>query len=117
MKEFKIIFLSFLVLACLFIGGLLAIDYLPSLDTETQKLYDRCKEKYKAYLRIEYIPFEFWEVRIFLKSDKIDSLVIKNLEKDIYDEEKKVGWRLLIIHNEKRNFLSYYYKERGFHKK
>jgi hypothetical protein len=76
------------------------------LNDELKSKIDNAQLKYKDVLNIENIPCEGTYINIKMKvSIKSDTIFFNELHKLLYDEEKKVGWGVLVIFDRQNNYM------------
>jgi hypothetical protein len=55
---------------------------------------------------VEHIPCEAIYINVKLKIENMDTIVINDIHKILYDPQKKIGWQTLLIYNIEGKYVS-----------
>lgn len=86
------------------------------LPPEWNAKLEDAQKKYSRDLQIENISCEPYYVMAILKTDHVDTAIIRSAHQLLFDPSTpKVGWRLIKVYNSKNEYLfSHYYEGNTF---
>ena len=74
------------------------------LSGEWKSLYEQTKSKI-VNLEVEHIPCEFYYINVIVQNEKIDTLAIHNIHRNLYNTKSNIGWQVLQVYDLKKNYL------------
>ena len=66
--------------------------------------------------RIEYIPCEYNYVKLYLKSNEMDSILIDRVHQRLYDKRTNEGWPSVMVYNSEGSYVASHGHKGDFYK-
>jgi len=85
-----------------------------TLDKEHQNLIDSVNIKFKDYFSVVNVPCEYNYIKLELQTSNMDSTLIEETHKILYDPIKKIGWPTIIIYDNNGNYIISHSKNNKF---
>lgn len=86
-----------------------------SLDKRYQDLIDSVNIKFKNHFSVENIPCDFNYIKLKLYTQDLDSTLIEDAHKVLYNSEKKIGWPTILIYDNNKDYIISHSKNNKFY--
>ncbi len=103
MKRYSVLVIlaSLLLSSCdyltrIFCGNLVEVE---------QKMVDTVEKNYGKYVSVKPIPCENLYIRIYLKEDLRDTVILHSIHDELYNEKTTDGWQDMIVHDTQGRYL------------
>lgn len=75
------------------------------LTGDWKEMYEKAQVEYSNDLSVERIPCDFFYIKVVNKGNTIDTNVIHNVHKELFNVNKKIGWEVLMVYDANENYI------------
>lgn len=93
-----------IVLGCFILTACTGI-FCGKLDKEHQQMIDSVNIKYNNYFEVTNTPCEYIYLDLHLKTKSLDSTIVNDAHKILFNHETKTGWQTIKIYNVNNEYV------------